>query len=416
MLRDKGEFLQAAQKYRTARETLCHYLDERKLTKTGECLYFVVDCLTREAAAYRAIGELARAQGLLEDAQQMLGVPRDVWSKGPGLGLPEQLADDNPVGRTFAAYVLERSGWLYMDRWRVREARQCFEFANWLRRPDSGEENSLDFEEKIRIQHNEHGIAMAKRYAGEPDASRNMYHEIESNLSRMVDEQLGLPASGASSGRLRNPAEYQWRVRMLLDRRINTLERIADCELYRMSHDGVWQGQNAEVWLGEALRLIDESELLGGSNRTLRAKLYYKKAIVFAMQVRDAKTNTESREARLDEAEHFAESARELLQVASTPPRLDFLSSLCRSFLEYEKHRDDPQTGIGAAQFAEAIRVQYRKLHEEGLLSRDELDLLLLLTTYLPDQISEENPRLKRIVADKELEIDALREIAEGNF
>ncbi len=31
-------------------------------------------------------------------------------------------------------------------------------------------------------------------------------------------------------------------------------------------------------------------------------------------------------------------------------------------------------------------------------------------------QLGHENTRLKRIVADKELEIDALREIAKGNF
>lgn len=31
-------------------------------------------------------------------------------------------------------------------------------------------------------------------------------------------------------------------------------------------------------------------------------------------------------------------------------------------------------------------------------------------------ELSNENTRLKRIVADKELEIDALREIAKGNF
>jgi putative transposase len=31
-------------------------------------------------------------------------------------------------------------------------------------------------------------------------------------------------------------------------------------------------------------------------------------------------------------------------------------------------------------------------------------------------ELSKENSRLKRIVADKELEIDALKEIAKGNF
>ena len=31
-------------------------------------------------------------------------------------------------------------------------------------------------------------------------------------------------------------------------------------------------------------------------------------------------------------------------------------------------------------------------------------------------ELAKENTRLKRIVADKDLEIDALREIAEGNF
>jgi putative transposase len=50
----------------------------------------------------------------------------------------------------------------------------------------------------------------------------------------------------------------------------------------------------------------------------------------------------------------------------------------------------------------------HRWRHQYGGMKADDAKRL--------KELEKENQRLKRIVADKELEIDALREIARGNF
>ena len=68
--------------------------------------------------------------------------------------------------------------------------------------------------------------------------------------------------------------------------------------------------------------------------------------------------------------------------------------------------------GKGIAEVAKHLEVSeqtyHRRRKQSGGLKADDAKLL--------KELSKENTRLKRIVADKELEIDALKEVAKGNF
>ena len=68
--------------------------------------------------------------------------------------------------------------------------------------------------------------------------------------------------------------------------------------------------------------------------------------------------------------------------------------------------------GAEAAEVAKALEVSEQSYHRwratYGGMKADEVKRL--------KQLEAENARLKRIVADKELEADALRELAKGNF
>jgi putative transposase len=68
--------------------------------------------------------------------------------------------------------------------------------------------------------------------------------------------------------------------------------------------------------------------------------------------------------------------------------------------------------GKEIAEVAKHLEISEQTYHrwrkQYGGLKADDAKLLKELT--------KENTRLKRIVADKELEIDALKEIAKGNF
>lgn len=68
--------------------------------------------------------------------------------------------------------------------------------------------------------------------------------------------------------------------------------------------------------------------------------------------------------------------------------------------------------GKQVPEVAKALEVSEQTFHrwraQYGGMKADEVKRL--------KQLERENGRLKRIVADKELEIDALREVARGNF
>ncbi len=68
--------------------------------------------------------------------------------------------------------------------------------------------------------------------------------------------------------------------------------------------------------------------------------------------------------------------------------------------------------GAGIAEVARQLQVSEQTYHrwrnQFGGMKADDARRL--------KELERENGRLKRIVADKELEIDALRELAKGNF
>ena len=82
---------------------------------------------------------------------------------------------------------------------------------------------------------------------------------------------------------------------------------------------------------------------------------------------------------------------------------------IVRKLREVERLLGEGQTIVEAAKQVEISEQTYHRWRAQyGGLQADDAKRLR--------ELERENARLKRIVADKELEIDALREVAKGNW
>ena len=82
---------------------------------------------------------------------------------------------------------------------------------------------------------------------------------------------------------------------------------------------------------------------------------------------------------------------------------------IVRKLREVERLLGEGQTIVEAAKQVEISEQTYHRWRAQyGGLQADDAKRLR--------ELERENTRLKRIVADKELEIDALREVAKGNW
>ncbi len=231
LLNSREKLLQAISQFQTARSLV----QDNSQTATP-IQYFVVDCLTKEADAYRKDGSWAKA--------------------GDALLHATRLAQD----RRWVAHVQERRGWYLMDRWKVQEARNCFREAIRLR-ADHRPQHELDPQAQLLIFHDRHGIAMAERYLGNVEAAAGEYEQIIHELQQSLDRD-----------------EYEGRL-------LNTLERRADCELY-----GRPRGGDAVKWLKTALDRADEFEILEERNWRRLTQLMYKLSLanILAGEIDDA--------------------------------------------------------------------------------------------------------------------------------
>ena len=82
---------------------------------------------------------------------------------------------------------------------------------------------------------------------------------------------------------------------------------------------------------------------------------------------------------------------------------------IVRKLREVERLLGEGQTIAEAAKQVEvSVQTYHRWRNQYGAMQADDAKRLR--------ELERENVRLKRIVADKELEIDALKEIAKGNW
>jgi tetratricopeptide (TPR) repeat protein len=320
LLNSRQKLVPAISRFQTARSLI----QDNSPTATP-IQYFVVDCLTCEADAYRKDGSWAKAGDALLDATRLAQAPR--W----------------------VAHVQERRGWYLMYRWKVLEARNCFREAIRLR-ADDRPPHELDPQAQLLIFHDRHGIAMAERYLGNVEAAAEEYERIIDELRQSLDRD-----------------EYEGRL-------LNTLERRADCELY-----GRPRGGDAVKWLKIALEMADEFELLEDRNWRRLAQLMYKLSLAHVLtgEIDGAKRSFESVAELLPEADHSPQLLAYRQIVAAC---LDEQAVSERHGAGSEPARS---SGPGVRLFT-TIKRQYILLSAKHLVSRDELDLFLLAARMLP--------------------------------
>jgi tetratricopeptide (TPR) repeat protein len=322
---------------------------------------FLVSVYDQLTSLYRKEGLWSKAEDVLEYAAQLvrLGPQRDETAA----------AANNPL----QAFVLERRGWYLMDRWRVEEAYRDFAAARQFRAPkdDSnqhGDARSLELE-----YHNRHGQAMALRYMGRPDDARKKYEEI---VTKLRDELRSNPRWSAAE-------------RVTLQARLlNSRERLADCFLY-----GLEDWDATQRWLDEALDDAEQQIQLSDPRDELAARLYFKKALA-AMLAGDLDRSREL----LDRGQELApksapvplpvpaaaasvfaasgESAESLAPLKS--PTLQYVRNLVLANLEYRGDRKSVDHTY------RALRREFIQLDSLNRVSRDELDLIMLVARHLP--------------------------------
>ena len=237
-LADMGQWQFTTSRYR---ESALNFREARDIlsgTQADVPLFDIV-AMCNEAQAYRKLGDWRNVNRMMAEARSLAD---------------ERLTDFHPL----RAYVYERQAWAMMDQWQCRAAETSFLEA--LRLRQAALEQHLDADAqwtKISCFHNRHGLAMAKRFAGDLTDSRRQYTEL---IAAFSDEVRGRP-SADFAGRL-----------------VNTMERLADTYLFTR------QGAPDRAWtiLGDA---YDSTKYLAPDTRVaIRGQILCKRAIAAAMR------------------------------------------------------------------------------------------------------------------------------------
>ena len=233
-LADLGQFEFQANDYEQAAIIYQRALAQRVLCPVP----FQVYVLASEANAWQQLGRWGEADVKLDQAIRLAT---------PLVG--------NESSSPLTAFAYSRRAWAYMEQWKFTKAAEAFAQANDF----LGKEN--DREAEIVRFHNMHGLAMARRFTGDPDKALAEYREI-STMIRSSFSQLR-----TSQGVERNFGELRERLAVRL---VNTLERQADCNLFQDKGDL----KEAADDLRRAIRIAD---LLPKDQKNLtKAKQLYK--------------------------------------------------------------------------------------------------------------------------------------------
>ncbi|MFO0869949.1 MAG: caspase family protein [Pirellulales bacterium] len=223
----ENDYEQAAVEYRRA-------LEQRVLCPVP----FQIFVLCSEADAWQQLGRWGEANAKLDQALQ--------------LAFP--LSERTPES-PLTAFVYTRRAWAAMEQWKFHDAaREFLEARACL--PKAGQ----DRESAIVEFHNRHGLAMARRFTGDPEGALADYRRISIEIRQIFSQMR------ADAGIERNYGEVRER---LAQRLSNTLERQADCNLFRENGDM----KEAADDLRRAIR-VTEYLPVALRNRTKAVQLY----------------------------------------------------------------------------------------------------------------------------------------------
>jgi hypothetical protein len=290
---------------------------------------FEVFAKAMEADSHRRIDNTREAELLLQRA----------W----------EVAQTLPAEHPLRAMVLERRGWLNLDRWRLDEARDDFQQALAIRRAGEPDNHRA----RHFILWDLQGIAMVNMYAGDALAARRQFQELLDQINAAQGEMTKKQLSE------------------LEDRRPNLYERLADTALLTGSDtlDGMKIDPAEE--LESALQFAKSLKFVEDGRRAVLIRLEYKAAAVRAMR-----DETLLAQERRDEAMRYETEAAESSTTNSTPPRIGrqstFESTKRIALAALEWKSDEPSAQeAGRARLLAFIRTA------PSNLARDDLFLLL---------------------------------------
>lgn len=312
-------------------EAKLQFEDAMQLVTANDAPLFWIECELGRANSLRRLTHYDDAKAALDKA---LGVATDF-----------QVPEDHPL----VAYIHKSIGWLYMDEWRLEDARKSFLQSNAVIAQASVDGfEGLPVQDQVFIAHNLHGLAMVERYSGNPGDAEEQY------LQLIDDIQAARDAADGTSG-----------VTALTERLVNTQERLADTYLF------VPGASRVSAALSVLSDAANEARNLTGSSAVItRARLKLKIAISLALE-----GNANEAQDYLDEFEGISAT----------------LSDDSRRKLElYQRAAQGLALLLGSKTSMPEGTAALTKLLDEAqdeqvrdLYSRDDFDVLLLIGTRL---------------------------------
>jgi tetratricopeptide (TPR) repeat protein len=294
--------------------------------------YLQIEAATVQAAAYRKRGRLRDAEDLF--AEPITEATTTISSRGVSL---------HPT----LATVAERHAWSLMDQWRLAEATEEFEQSVELRIL-LGKQAAAGaaLVHQLKELHSRHGLAMIAHFTSASDADGPIAERTYASIADRCEDLLPRPALEEV---------------LILERAVNSLERLADSMLLIPGKAGRRPGRAAAV-LAQAMRrekVREERSGAGTANSPL-ARLHLKRAIALLL------------EGETDAASHERQAADELLRAPSAPP-LERTTSLLVAIADMVAGN-----AAGRKEFLETA-TSFAKPAEHGIpaVVREEIDVAL---------------------------------------
>lgn len=306
------------------------------------------------------------------------------------------------------AFVHRRRAWAQMTKWEISKAEQSFResnriLADWMAVTDSVDEESPDYEAtrasepdqqsvlliddrvrnsgdhqaRIAFFHNLHGLAMAQRFHSRTELARRNYR----GLAMELEHALGQVRRRSSSD---NNVETD-----LLQRLINTLERLADCNLF---------GDPRVRDISEAIDDYDRASarihlLSPNQRKTWQSRLSWKQALALSLPspVQDRVLAVELAQQADDLVADRKESARGMDQALSVlvTPMVNLLAAA--------KHTEEVAPDVSSLSAARMTLRSTLQSYRDVIGAnphRDQLELCLFASDLLVKYGQEPNPLL----------------------
>lgn len=270
---------------------------------------FAVYALCQEADAWQRLGRWGMARSRLDHA----------------LGIAE--THDKEKSRPLTAHLHHRRAWAFMERMEISQAEAEFQSSNQVVVRD---EHSRNQDARLMKLHNDHGLAMVQRFRGNVDGTDGALVRY-----RKLSNQISLAMKDIRGGESFEANYLEARTR-LIERQINTLERLADCSLFKTPSD-------PKEAFDDLLRALNLCPNLPETSRHVwQARVLYKQAL--ALSLKSAAQDLPLAQdfylaAQTLEKEKLSESQRK---------ELLFRREITKSILELMRGTEDEKAPLGS--------------------------------------------------------------------